>query len=239
MLDRYACFFLLIGFSLCSQGISSLPPPPPRSSSTEELGATLRQFKHSIADLKHEMQNHEQEIRTFENKLHTQETSFEQFHHQITQEVDSQRDFAKATTLNAENKIQTIDQTVRNLEGMMRSLIADMQQLKIQANESVLSLSKYHQRIFDLEKNAETQEQHIQNFAEALQCVIEAIHVKESAKTALPSTNQENIKIYKVQAGDSLEKIARMHKTTVQILREINQLSNDRIIIGQTLKIPS
>lgn len=45
-------------------------------------------------------------------------------------------------------------------------------------------------------------------------------------------------KSYRVKAGDSLEKIARNHRTTVDIIQKINHLSNDRIVVGQELRLP-
>jgi LysM repeat protein len=43
---------------------------------------------------------------------------------------------------------------------------------------------------------------------------------------------------HKVKSGDSLEKIARFYKVTIQAIKEENKLSHDTIIIGQELKIP-
>lgn len=43
--------------------------------------------------------------------------------------------------------------------------------------------------------------------------------------------------LYKVVAGDSLEKIARNHKTTIELIRRINGLKGDVLRIGQNLKV--
>ncbi len=43
----------------------------------------------------------------------------------------------------------------------------------------------------------------------------------------------------KVKKGDALEKIARMHHTTVQEIMRSNKLSSTQLKIGQVLKIPS
>lgn len=44
-------------------------------------------------------------------------------------------------------------------------------------------------------------------------------------------------KIYEVQAGDSLAKIARVFGTTVDLLKKSNNLSNDMIRVGMRLKV--
>lgn len=44
---------------------------------------------------------------------------------------------------------------------------------------------------------------------------------------------------YTVKGGDTLAKIAKKHGTTVKALRSANNLSNDKINVGQKLKIPA
>lgn len=43
---------------------------------------------------------------------------------------------------------------------------------------------------------------------------------------------------YQVKAGDSLWRIANNHNTTVAKLKKLNNLSSDRIKIGQILQVP-
>lgn len=45
--------------------------------------------------------------------------------------------------------------------------------------------------------------------------------------------------IYKVKSGDNLTKIATAHGVTVRALRSANNLTTDRIRVGQELKIPA
>jgi LysM repeat protein len=42
-----------------------------------------------------------------------------------------------------------------------------------------------------------------------------------------------------IQDGDSLWKIARDYKTTVREIKAANQMTNDFIVAGQTLRVPS
>ncbi len=42
---------------------------------------------------------------------------------------------------------------------------------------------------------------------------------------------------YEVKAGDSLEKIAKQNKTTVELIMKSNNLANERIILGQKLRL--
>ena len=58
-------------------------------------------------------------------------------------------------------------------------------------------------------------------------------HVQEEAVSA------SHFAEITVKRGDSLDKIARANGTTVQVLKETNKLKNDRLNIGQVLKVPS
>jgi membrane-bound lytic murein transglycosylase D len=72
------------------------------------------------------------------------------------------------------------------------------------------------------------------------------VRVPEGARTAFlvnwPQVRQESTLAfteYRIRQGDSLLAIARQHGVSVQALRQENQLRNDRIVAGRTLRIPS
>lgn len=57
---------------------------------------------------------------------------------------------------------------------------------------------------------------------------------------AIPSSgSQDKFTEITVKRGDVLEKIARANKTTVGAIKRANQLENERLSIGQVLKIPA
>lgn len=43
---------------------------------------------------------------------------------------------------------------------------------------------------------------------------------------------------YVVKSGDTLTRIAKLHRTTIKQLQAVNQLSSDKIVIGMKLKLP-
>lgn len=55
--------------------------------------------------------------------------------------------------------------------------------------------------------------------------------------TLLPTAAHAASPVYVVAAGDTLSKIAREHQTTVSQLMQVNQLTSDRLAIGQTLTL--
>lgn len=203
-------------------------------SPADDNGALLRQLRTTLADLKNEVHNHEAEIRTFENRLQNQEADFDQVRQQLTDEVETQKDYTRAININLEGKIESLNQ-------ILQGVIADLKQLKNQANESVTILGQYKQKLSELEKILEAQNQHTINLEVALNSLVDVWQAKEAAASQIAASKSRevsNSKTYKVQSGDTLEKIARAHKVSVQILRDYNHLASDRIVVGQTLKIP-
>ncbi len=68
--------------------------------------------------------------------------------------------------------------------------------------------------------------------------------VKIPAKSATASNgalvaNTADASVYSVKSGDTLDKIARAHKTTVKELQRINNLTTTQIRVGQKLKMPA
>lgn len=53
------------------------------------------------------------------------------------------------------------------------------------------------------------------------------------------STINDNNNVYIIQPGDTLYKIAAQNNTTVDKIKQLNDLSNNNLSIGQVLKIPS
>lgn len=232
--------YLIAAFLLIISSAGAAPPTSYQNRSApakEDPNAQIRQIKTSIADLKHELSNHESEIRIFEEKLQNQESSFEQLRQQLTEDVQNQRDFVKASNINLEGKTETLEQSLNTMDSGLKNLTADIRLMKNQANESVSVLAQYKMKLAELEKMLENQNQHMQSLEAAMHSMMEVLQAKQSVKN-VSFQALDGARTYKVQPGDSLEKIAKTQKTTVQALRDANQLQNDRIIVGQTLKIP-
>ena len=57
--------------------------------------------------------------------------------------------------------------------------------------------------------------------------------------TIEPPKQEETVIKYQVQSGDSLYKIANKYNTTVDAIKQLNNLDNNLLSIGQTLSIPT
>jgi membrane-bound lytic murein transglycosylase D len=58
-------------------------------------------------------------------------------------------------------------------------------------------------------------------------------------KTTTRTSAVAGARVHVVRAGDTLSSIARRYRTTIQALRDVNNLAASRILAGQRLKIPS
>ena len=230
-----------MGWTAPQQPYGQQSNPNNRPIPVEDINSALRQLKIGLADLKHEMRNHESEIRIFDSKQQSQEASFEHLKQQLVDDVQAQRDFVRASSVNFDGKVETLNQSMNNLENLVRNLTNDLRQIKTQSNDSVIVLGQYKQKIAELETLLQVQSLQMQNLEAALQSMMEVWQAKETTNEIVKeivNKGSDSGKTYKVQPGDSLGKIAQTHKVSIQALRDANQLTHDRIIIGQTLKIP-
>jgi LysM repeat protein len=143
---------------------------------------------------------------------------------------------------NHEEEIRSFEERLSNQETIMESLRTMVQEAgSQQKNQVTTSLSIQERqvkilqdRISELEKKTIAQAHQINLLQEALKTFIDSFQTTPAPSVA----DNGSSKIYIVKNGDSLGKIAQAHRTTTQVLRTMNNLSGDKIIVGQKLKVP-
>lgn len=168
----------------------------------------------SISDLRHEVENHEIEMRMFEERLNTQEVIVDSLRQQVLDVNHDNQELVKKNTIFIENQVSQLTSSVSGIT-------ADIRSLQTQGNSTSNALNQYREKIEQLEKQ-------INQLQESLHLVLNALEGGE------PGSYRQ----YQVESGDTLEKIARKYSTTIKKIKELNQLSSDRIYIGQKLKLP-
>jgi LysM repeat protein len=205
---------------------------PRRYVAEEDAATTMREMRDTLDDIKHEVSNHESEIRMFEEKLNNQELTIDGLRQQINDTHQANKELLKGTS-------QTTEEKISNLESTTKSLVSDLRQFKSHANETTTALAQYKQKLSELEKIIEVQNQSLDNMQAALRSLVDAMQVQGGASSAsVDKVALSDSKLYRVKNGDSLEKIARANQTTVKAIKELNGLANDRIIVGQRLQLP-
>jgi LysM repeat protein len=228
------CLFTLVLNCLvptCANGA------PRRYTAEEDSSTALREMRDSIDTIRHEVDNHETEIRMFDERVNNQEATISSLRQQLQDANQANKELLKGSSNSLEIKITS-------LEATNKSLMSDMAQFKTHANESADVLEQYKKKITELEKMLREleiilakQNQNITNIQSAMASMMDALQVKEvPASKAIAQA--DGSKIYKIKPGDSLEKIARANSTTVKAIKDANNLTTDRIVVGQTLQLP-
>jgi len=120
------------------------------------------------------------------------------------------------------NLSSILETRIQNLEKLTGQIRKDLESLSSHAGQTTKSLTQYRNQINALDKRLKD----IAELKGTLDSISKAINAPASSKT------------YKVRSGDSLEKIARKHHTTIGALKQANGLTSNTILIGQELRIP-
>lgn len=179
--------------------------------------------KSSVDQLRYQLNNQESELHTFGQKIENLEIILESLREELNTATNLQKQQSKTQLASFENRITLLE----------KNLSADVKLLQTHANETTAVLASFKQKMADWEQKFHSQNQNIENLQAALQNVLEAFQLKGEPVSI-------NSKIYTVKKGDSLEKIARMHQTTIQTLREINGMpkTEEKIRVGSKIKVP-
>jgi peptidoglycan endopeptidase LytE len=116
----------------------------------------------------------------------------------------------------------SLEKRVASLEKLLEKAATDLRSLSSHTNQAIAKLDQLEHEISSHEKQLDE----IVKLKGTLTSISQAI-----------GENRPSNSVYKVKAGDSLEKIARAHQMTVSSLKNLNHLKNDKIVVGQELRI--
>jgi len=202
---------VLLTFPSCS---------PLKSSPNDEkhqLELTLHEVQTNLDDLRHDINCFQTELQILDGRIKYYENTLTSL---------KQHDLEKQQA-----KIEQLSQQVQAAEKKWASFDKgqqeELQGLSSHANETIAALAQFKDRIGELEQEIFSQNRRFDELAKLKG------HIENLAKGF-----SGDFKLYKVKPGDSLEKIARAHKTAVDRIKELNHLEQDLIVVGQELKIP-
>lgn len=188
----------------------------------EKNAEDLQSLRESISLLRHKLDNQQVSAKTFEERLLNFETMLESFREDVEKTASSQKE-----SLNA--KTQSLELRLASLEKLSEALSADIKLIGKSFNDTL-------QTIKELESSIAKNNRNLSNMQNAVSSLLEAL--QPDTKLALEADLSGKTINYKIKNGDSLEKIAKNHRTTVQSIKELNQMTTDKIIVGKTIKIP-
>lgn len=206
---------ILIGFSSCS---------PLRSSPNDEkhqLELTLHEVQTNLDDLRHDINCFQTELQIVDGRIKHFENSLASLKHD-----DLEKQYLKVDQLTVQ--IQNLERKWTKLEKNQSQEVSELETLSSHANETTAALSQFRDRIQELERDIYSQNRRFDDLAKL------KTHIESLAKGL-----DGSFSLYRVKPGDSLEKIARLHKTGVDKIKQFNGLNQDMIFAGQELKIPT
>jgi LysM repeat protein len=120
---------------------------------------------------------------------------------------------------------ELLERRLSSLEKRQDKIAADLQLLSSHINDLAKTFSKEKENAFkDVEE--------ISKLKETLTLLLKTMRTQ-----SLEAPSKPDVKTYKVKQGDSLERIARLHHSSVEAIKKANHLTDDRIIIGQELRV--
>jgi chromosome segregation ATPase len=186
---------------------------PLRSSPYDEkhqLELTLHEVQTNLDDLRHDIHCFQTDIQILEGRI-------KHYENLVATLKPSDQEKSKLDQLL--HQVQALEKKWAFLE---KAQSKDLQNLQMHANETTASLTQFKDRIQELEGILLSQNR----------------RVDELTKGKQKGDSPNGFQLYKVRSGDSLEKIAKAHKTAVEKIKKLNNLGQDLIVVGQELKIP-
>jgi len=172
-----------------------------------KLEMSMHKMRTEMEDIKHDLNTSEIELHILEGKLLDQEESTSKVKEQITQALSD-----KIDTLN--QKIEQLEKKFHQVDRKQEELKGETKKLSQHANETTTALAQYKEKILEFEKLFTSYNQRLSDLGQ--------IKTRSS---------------YVVKEGDSLEKIARTTKASVEQLKKWNRIDSDLIYPGQELEL--
>ena len=173
----------------------------------------LDEFRIELDDLKYALKAVQVDINLLDERCKKQDRVFAQ------NKEPPQTSLFTSQISNLEKRIAYLEKTLEKAAGDLRSLNLTSTQVLGKIQELEKSLLSHERRLDDVVKLKGT-----------LASISKAIGER-------PPEPSASMKTYRVKAGDSLEKIARNNHLSVDKLKKINQLSSDKIVVGQELRL--
>ncbi len=189
-----------------------------QKSDKQQIEFNVQKLKTDIEDLKQEMKTYQIEVGILEGKLMNHEEDLAYLQSPETGSMKGGSRSLDQGTL-ADKRIQELEKTVD-------FLVKRFDRIEIESKEIAKVVSGYRQKFSEVEKYLQTQSESLQEIAKVRKSL------KEIKEEVVETTS------YRVRAGDSIDKIARQYSTTPEQIRKLNKLHNDRILVGQELRVP-
>jgi len=186
-----------------------------------KMEMSLHAIRTEMEDLKHDLNSSEIELHILEGKLIDQDDALASIKKQTLESIHT-----KLSQI--DDKLTTFEKNLKVVQKQQDESNSDIKKLSTHASETNTALSQYRDKIDELEKCIEDYSKKISQISE----------LKTSFEKLMKSISEPEQLSYVVKEGDSLEKIAKDHKISIQTLKDANHFEGDLIKVGQKIVIP-
>jgi LysM repeat protein len=194
---------------------------PLKSSSRDEphqIELTVHEVRTGIDDIRHDLHCLQAQMQLIDDKIKEQENELYSVKRQNTE--------------SGQNKIDVLIKQIAVLEGKLAILekkhIASIASIEEFSGKANIALSQHKDQLHDIEKLVAVHEKKMEGAG---------VFRKNDVVAGSPKEEKKYFS-YKVKSGDSLERIAKINKTSVEEIKKANHMDNDFIVVGQSLKVP-
>ncbi len=199
-------------------------------SSQESSEWQLRALHASIEEMQQELKGAKLSLELAEERLFEQGKLLSSLRDEVRHLKQEQTSHATALS-QIDQKAGVNEQTLAKLTGQVRKV-------QTKAAEDAAAVVLANTRMQQIETSVASQMHQLKEVLESMKKMLGDSVVTTSTKSKAAVTPPSGEAIYVVKPGDTLGKIAQQNKTSVAKIRELNQLSSDRIHAGQQLFIP-
>lgn len=206
-------YFIYFGVAICLA-----TPLIARPQSGFYTNPEVDELRLEIDDIKHALNTTQVELNLLDERLKKQNNA-----------ARTQANAKDVTGLSQlASTVSTMEKKVSKLEKILEKITNDLRTLNTSTNQT-------QSKLLAIESNLSSHDQRL-NEVTKLEKTLHTIS-KAIGKESPSQATSQRVKSYRVKAGDSLEKIAKTQHISIETLRKINNLTSDKIMIGQELKV--
>lgn len=173
------------------------------------------EMRQELSDVKHALRSTQVSLQILEEKYQNQEhllTSFKAKNPHLEQLM---------------TQVALLERKMSQVERFEEKVLADLRHLSTYSDQNGVKMQEYEKEIA-LQKSRLDEVSKLKTTLSSISQVMQ-----QKSKSSSP------FKKHKVKSGDTLERIARQYEVSVTSLKKHNQLTSDRIQLGQELEIPN
>jgi LysM repeat protein len=178
----------------------------------------FHEMRTELGDLRHALQACHTELQILGDRLSEQETTAKQA--QL-----NKSDISSGVVAACEKRLANTEKTLEKMANELHSLTTH-------ADQTSQSLASFKEKLVVCQNELAAHKQKIEGVTQ-LKATIGQISQVMNEQTASNTATFS----YRVKSGDTLEKIAKKHGLTLANLKRMNDISQDKILVGQELKV--